>query len=255
MLCDSTLAALGTVAHGFMTRRGGVSPEPFDSLNCGFGAADDADNVVRNRERAMERLGLGADRLATCFQIHSANVVEVEQPWHRDRRPRADGLVTRRPGVALGILTADCAPVLFADAEGGIVGAAHAGWRGALDGVLEAIVEAMEARGAERRRVVAAIGPCIGPDSYEVGSEFPAPFLARRDEDRRFFRPAQRPGHLLFDLAGYVAARLADLGLASVSAVDRDTCADEDDFFSYRRARHRGEADYGRLLSAIALRE
>jgi YfiH family protein len=255
MLTDDTLAALDTVAHGFMTRRGGVSPTPFDSLNCGFGASDAPDNVARNRALAMDRLGFPADALATCFQIHSTVVVEVERPWHRDCRPRADALVSRQPGIALGILTADCAPVLFADPDAHVVGAAHAGWRGALDGVLEATVAAMEGLGARRARIRAAIGPCIGRASYEVGPEFPGPFLDQAPDNDRFFWPAERRGHFLFDLAGYAANRLERLGLASVATSGRDTCAEELEFYSYRRACRRGEADYGRLLSVIALKE
>jgi YfiH family protein len=164
-------------------------------------------------------------------------------------------LVSRRPGIALGVLTADCAPVLLADAGAGVVAAAHAGWRGALDGVLEATVAAMEKLGARRARIRAAIGPCIGRQSYEVGPEFPAPFLGQTPANDRFFWPAERRGHFLFDLAGYVADRLERLGLAAVSTSGRDTCAEEADFFSYRRACRRGESDYGRLLSVIALKE
>jgi purine-nucleoside/S-methyl-5'-thioadenosine phosphorylase / adenosine deaminase len=196
---------------------------------------------------------LAGDRLTTCYQVHSADVVVVDRPWPRGAAPRADAMVTRTPEVALGILTADCAPVLFADAEARIIGAAHAGWRGALSGVLESTLEAMKKLGANPRRIAAAIGPCIGRDSYEVGPEFPAPFLAENAANDAFFRPAPRAGHFLFDLAGYVATRLTRLDLARIETIAGDTVTEADRFFSYRRSCHRKEPDYGRELSAIAL--
>jgi YfiH family protein len=249
------LSALDTdgVRHGFFTREGGVSDGIFASLNCGFGSNDDAAKVRENRRRAMAALGLAADRLAICHQLHSPDVVTVEAPWRHEDRPRGDAMVTRRPGVALGILTADCAPVLFADPEARIIGAAHAGWRGALTGVLEATVTAMEALGAATARIRAGIGPCIAQTSYEVGPEFPAPFLAEDAANARFFRAAPRVGHFHFDLAGYVAHRLERLGLGQIERSGGDTAAEAERFFSYRRSCLRKEPDYGRELSAICL--
>jgi YfiH family protein len=241
------------IRHGFFTRHGGVSEGIYASLNCGFGSSDEAAKVAENRARAMAALGLAGDRLATCYQTHSADVVVVDDPWPRGENPRADAMVTRTPEIALGILTADCAPVLFADAEARIIGAAHAGWRGALSGVLEATVEAMKKLGAVPQRIHAAIGPCIGSDSYEVGPEFPAPFLAETAGNEVFFRAAPRAGHFLFDLAGYATARLKRLSLARIETMPGDTAADVERFFSYRRSYHRKEPDYGRELSAIVL--
>ena len=201
----------------------------------------------------MAFLELPEAALATNFQIHSPDVIVVDQVWPRDERPKADAMVTRAPGIALGILTADCAPVLFADTFNGIVGAAHAGWRGALSGVAEATIAAMVKLGAETQSILAAIGPCIAQASYEVGPEFPAPFLSQDEENRRFFGPSQRPGHFMFDLAGYLASRLRASGIAEVEIVARDTCAEAEDFFSYRRTTLSQGKDYGRGLSAIAL--
>jgi polyphenol oxidase len=250
-----TLSALDGdgIRHGFFTREGGVSDGLFASLNCGLGSGDDAGKVAENRGRAMAALGLEAERLATCHQVHSPSVVVVDAVWPQAERPRADAMVTRLNGVALGILTADCAPVLFADAEAGVIGAAHAGWRGALSGVLEATVTAMIALGAAPERLGAGIGPCIAQSSYEVGPEFPAPFLAADPASADFFRPAPRAGHFLFDLAGYAARRLARLGLGRIELSGGDTAAQADRFFSYRRSFLRREKDYGRELSAICL--
>lgn len=250
MITLSALNDAAAVRHGFFTRRGGVSKAPFDSLNCGFGAADTIENVAHNRALAMAHLDLAADRLVTCHQVHGTDVVTVERPWAREASPRADGMVTRVPGVALGVLAADCAPVLFADAEAGVIGAAHGGWRGALAGIVEATVAGMEALGAMRARIRAGIGPCIAQRSYEVGPEFPPRFAA---EDGIFFAPARREGHFMFDLGGYLERRLVQLGVASVQRAPHDTVAEEDRFFSYRRACLRGERDYGRGLAAIAL--
>ena len=241
------------IRHGFFTREGGVSDGIFTSLNCGFGSNDEAAKVAENRRRAMAALGLAPDRLAICQQIHSPDVVTVEAPWRNEDRPRGDAMVTRRPGVALGVLTADCAPVLFADPEARIIGAAHAGWRGALTGVLEATVKAMEALGAVKARIRAGIGPCIAQGSYEVGPEFPAPFLAEDAAHARFFHAAPRAGHFLFDLAGYAAHRLGRLSLARIEQTGGDTAAEAERFFSYRRSCLRKEPDYGRELSAICL--
>lgn len=241
------------VRHAFFTREGGVSGGLYASLNCGLGSGDHADNVATNRRRAMERLDLAADALVTCYQIHSPTVVEVDTPWTRENTPRADAMVTTRPGVALGILTADCAPVLFADRKARVIGAAHAGWRGAVGGVLDATVEAMSKHGARPASMIAAIGPCIAQRSYEVGPEFPAPFIALDPADAMFFIPSARPGHFMFDLRGYVAKRLTKIGIGEVHQMPNDTCREEERFFSYRRACLRGEKDYGRGLSAITL--
>jgi len=253
-----TLAALDgdpKVRHAFFTRQGGVSGGPFASLNCGFGSRDTPIDVERNRTIAAAELDLTPERLVTCHQIHGTDIVTVERPWQRAANPRADGTVTAVPGIALGVLAADCAPVLFADPDAGIVGAAHGGWRGALAGVMEATVAAMTALGARTERIRAGIGPCIGQPSYEVGPEFAARFAAEDPDSPAFFAPATRPGHFLFDLPGYIAARLRRLGLAVVESAPHDTAAEEELFFSYRRACLRGEVDYGRGLAAIALRE
>jgi YfiH family protein len=250
-----TLSALDAdrIRHAFFTRQGGVSEGLFASLNCGFGSSDDAAKVAENRGRAMAAIGIDKDRLITCFQVHSPNVAVVDAPWRREDNPRADAMVTRRTGVALGILTADCAPVLLADPEARVIGAAHAGWRGALTGVLEATVTAMAALGATPRRIRAGVGPCIAQASYEVGPEFPAPFLAEDPANAALFVPALRAGHFLFDLAGYVARRLERIGLGRIERTGGDTAADTDRFFSYRRSRLKKEPDYGRELSAICL--
>jgi YfiH family protein len=251
MLTYDSLDAISGVRHGFFTREGGVSEGIYASLNCGLGSGDDIDKVTTNRGRVAAAIDLKS--LVTAYQIHSANVVEVESPWTREHAPRADAMVTTRPGVALGILTADCAPVLFADRNARVVGAAHAGWRGAITGVLDATVAAMAKHGARPETMVAAIGPCIAQASYEVGPEFPAPFLAEDPANAGFFRPSARAGHFMFDLSGYVARRLRKLGIGAVGALTNDTCREEDRFFSYRRACLRGEKDYGREISVIAL--
>ncbi len=253
MLTIGTLNELPGIRHAFFTRQGGVSEGLYSSLNCGLGSGDAAENVTSNRRRALEKIEIEAERLVTVYQVHSPDVARVEGPWPNGEAPRADAMVAQRSHVALGILTADCSPVLLAEPKAKVVGAAHAGWRGALDGVLEATVAAMEELGAERENIVAGIGPTIGQKSYEVGPEFPAPFLAQGQENRDFFCPAPRDGHFLFDLKGYAARRLARLGLKAVQCLPCDTCAEEQRFFSYRRSCHRGEPDYGRGLSAIYL--
>ena len=255
MIEAPSLAGLDGISHRFFTRRGGVSAGLYSSLNCGYGSGDAPDNVRENRRRAAAAFERAAEQLLTVHQIHSTDVITVaEERWTSPGAPRADGLVTDRPGVVLGVLAADCAPVLLADPQAGVIGAAHAGWKGALAGVVEATVSAMEKLGARRERLRAAIGPCIGRDSYEVGPEFPAPFLKRDDGDGAFFRPAPRAGHFLFDLAGYLARRIARAGVA-VEAMGHDTLAGEADFFSYRRNTLKGVRDYGRGLSAIALED
>jgi len=249
------IAANGLVApglrHAFFTRRGGVSRGIHASLNAGLGSSDDRGHVSENRRRIAAALAIAPDQLVTMHQTHSATVLAVDAP--PGARPRVDALVTDRPGLALAVLHADCAPVLLADPGAGVVAAAHAGWRGATGGILEATLAEMVARGAELPRVRAAIGPTIAQPSYEVGPEFPDPVVAAWPEAARHFRPAPRAGHHLFDLPGYIAMRLAASGVGAVEDLALDTYRDERRFFSYRRATHRGEADYGRLLSAILI--
>ena len=253
MLTIGPLNDLPSVRHGFFCRTGGVSEGLFSSLNCGFGSGDDQGNVAENRRRAMAELDLEGDRLVTAYQVHSPDVVEVHAPWAREDAPQADAMVTRERGLALGILTADCVPVLLADAAAGVVGAAHAGWKGALGGVLEATVAAMVELGAEPQRIFGGIGPAISQRSYEVGPEFPGPFLEQDPGNADFFCPARRRGHFLFDLKGYAARRLGLAGVGAIQALPCDTCAEDRRFFSYRRACQRRERDYGRGLSAIYL--
>jgi YfiH family protein len=253
-LLSPALRAAPGLRHGFFTRRGGVSEGPYAALNCSLSGQDDPDRVRENRRRAMDALGLPADALHGLTQVHGAAVAEVDAAgWEDGAGPAADALVTRRRGVALGIVTGDCAPVLFADAEAGVVGAAHAGWRGAAAGVLEATVAAMERLGASPARVVAAVGPCIAQASYEVGPDLRGAVLARNAEDARFFAPGQREDRWQFDLAGYCAARLRALGLGAVEEAGTDTLADEARFFSHRRRTLNGGGPIGHQLSAIAL--
>lgn len=253
MITISALNDITRIRHGFFTRDGGVSQGLYASLNCGYGSGDDPQHVGENRARAMAALELPADALVTVYQAHTAEVVTVEKPWPREQAPTADAMVTTVPGLALGILTADCAPVLLADAEAGVVGAAHAGWKGALGGILANTIAAMERLGARRTGMIAAVGPCIAHRSYEVGPEFPAPFLAADPMNADFFAPAPRAGHHLFDLPAFVARTLARAGIAQVIRTPCDTVREEGRFFSYRRATLRGEGDYGRQLSAIVL--
>jgi YfiH family protein len=244
--------ALDGVAHGFLGRRGGVSSGIHAGLNVGIGSADDARTVARNRTLALDAVRPGAT-LTTVYQVHSSDCVTVLAPFGEGLRPHADALVTDRPGLALGVLTADCAPVLFADVQAGVVGAAHAGWKGAFGGVTDATVAAMEALGACRDRIAAAIGPCIARASYEVDAAFRTRFRDADPENERFFVEGVRAGHAQFDLEGYVAHRLAIAGVGRIEALGLDTYADADRFFSFRRATHREEADYGRQISIIAL--
>jgi YfiH family protein len=253
MLQASSISELGGIRHGFFTRAGGVSDGLYASLNGGIGSRDAPAKVAENRARMAAALGVGPDRLVTAYQIHSPDVVIAAAPWTPDTRPRADAIVTTCPGLAIGVSTADCGPVLFADASARVVGAAHAGWRGAFTGVLEATIDTMERLGAERARLVVALGPMIRQQNYEVGPEFIAQFQAADGANARFFTPSRRAGHALFDLAGYIAARLAAAGIRQIEDVGRCTYADPKDFFSYRRSTHVGEPDYGRHVNAIAL--
>jgi purine-nucleoside/S-methyl-5'-thioadenosine phosphorylase / adenosine deaminase len=252
MITHELLEAPG-IRHGFFTREGGVSDGIYASLNCGFGSGDDPERVAANRGRVAERLAVAPEGLVTCYQIHSADVVVVTTPWRRESAPRADGMVTTKPGLALGVLTADCAPVLLADARAGVIGACHAGWRGALIGIIESTIEEMRRQGARLERIAAVVGPCIGPLSYEVGPEFPAPFVAAEPADADLFKPAARPEHFLFDLPGYVLRRLRRHRVGVAGATGGDSVAEVSRFFSYRRACLRGERNYGRLISTIAL--
>lgn len=239
--------------HAFFTRQGGVSEGIYASLNGGLGSSDDPAHVAENRRRMAEQLALPPEALVSIHQVHSPDVVVVEHPWGREARPHADGMVTARPGLILGITTADCGPVLFGDPEAGVAGACHAGWRGALTGVLEATLEAMEALGARRDRIVAVLGPTIGPNAYEVGAEFVTQFWDKDPAYERFFGPSARQGHAMFDLPAFIGARLTAAGVGEFANLALCTYSDEERFFSYRRTTHRGEPDYGRLISAIAL--
>jgi len=246
-----TAAALGNVPHGFLGRRGGVSGGLYAGLNVGLGSDDDRDAILRNRDIARDAVLPGA-ALVTVRQVHSPDVVTVTADIMETQRPAADALVTDRPGLLLGVLTADCVPVLFADSQAGVVGAAHAGWKGAISGVTDNTITAMEALGADRTRIACAIGPCIGRASYEVGEDFALRFEAEDPANERFFA-AGRAGHRMFDIEAYVAARLAAAGVARVEALGEDTCSQPDRFFSYRRSCLNGEQGYGRQISLIGI--
>ncbi|WP_343561999.1 peptidoglycan editing factor PgeF [Kiloniella sp. b19] len=257
MLNTPNLSDLPGIRHGFLTRRDGVSTGLYSSLNAGFGADEPRDNVLENRRRALQRIGADQARLVTGYQIHSADVHVVTDPWEGpEDAPRVDALVTDRPNIALGVLTADCGPILFADPEAGVIGTAHAGWQGAFKGVGEATIEAMEKLGAQRGRIRAAIGPCIAQRSYEVGPEFAMRFLEDNDDNSDYFVLSPREGgRMLFDLRGYIRDRLKAAGLTSINVSRNDTYQEEELFFSYRRSCHRNEADYGRGVSIICLVE
>ena len=243
-----TLSGLDGLRHGFFGRKGGVSTGLYASLNLGQGSEDDVQAIRDNR--ALVRDAMAADKLLSCFQVHSAKAVTVTEPWRT--RPQADGMVTKIPGLALCILSADCVPVLFADPEAKVIGAAHAGWKGALAGICESTVDAMEALGAERANICAAIGPAIQQESYEVGPEFRDTFVGEHEWTDRLFK-AGRDDRSHFDLTGYVETVLKREGLSQVENLRHDTCAMEEDYFSNRRRNHRGEADYGRNGSVIVL--
>jgi YfiH family protein len=252
MLRAPGLAPLAGVRHGFFTRVGGVSRREFASLNCGYSSGDDAAAVAANRARALRRLGVAPASLCMVRQVHGADVVIAREPEPGRPSVEADALITDRPGVTLGVLTADCAPVLMADPQAGVIGAIHAGWRGALDGVLEATLDAMERLGARRARVRAAVGPTISQRAYEVGPEFFERFSDEAAGYERFFAPGEGD-RLRFDLPGFVLDRLRAAGVAEAGWIGRCTYSEPDRFFSYRRTTHAGEADYGRLISAIRI--
>ncbi len=253
-LTDDGLSKSGAnIRHGFFTRRGGVSTGIYEGLNTGFGSDDARDAIAENRARAERALGAPAGAFTPVFQYHSSDVAIADRAWSQAEAPKADASVTDRPGVMLAILTADCAPVLFADGEAGVIGAAHSGWKGAIGGIWRNTVEAMERLGAKRARITACVGPTIQQRSYEVGPEFRDRFIEAAPGNAVFFIPSERAGHHMFDLPGYLLAGIGTLGLASVSAMDRDTRTDEADFFSYRRTTLRSEPDYGRQVSAIMI--
>ena len=244
----------GKIRHGFFGRQGGVSKGIYDSLNCGIGSDDNKKAVNENKRRVAEHFSVNLEKLVTVNQIHSPDCHIVTEPF--SERPDGDAMVTDKSGLVIGVLTADCGPVLFAGKkEDGapVIGAAHAGWGGALGGVLESTIARMTEIGAVPDSIRAAVGPCIGPASYEVSASFENPFVERNPEDERFFKTARKEGHFMFDLPGYIASRLAEAGLKQITITGHDTYALEDAFFSYRRKTHRGEADYGRQISAIAI--
>ncbi|WP_020591102.1 peptidoglycan editing factor PgeF [Kiloniella laminariae] len=256
MLNSPALENLNGIRHGFFTRQGGVSTGLYSSLNCGFGADEPRENVLENRSRALARMDSPDASLVTAYQFHSADVHIVEQTWTSpEGAPRGDALVTNRPGIALGIMTADCTPVLFADPLAGVIGAAHAGWQGAIKGVTDSTLLAMEKLGAKRENIHVAIGPCIAQMSYEVGAEFAQRFCEEQESNLEYFIPSPREGRFLFDLRRYVGSRLKQSGIKQLSVSKNDTYSEADLFFSYRRSCHLKEADYGRGLSAIVLEE
>jgi purine-nucleoside/S-methyl-5'-thioadenosine phosphorylase / adenosine deaminase len=246
------LSAVPGLRHAFFSRHGGVSNGVYAALNGGIGSNDDPANVTENRRRMAEQIGVAPERLLTAYQVHSPEVVVASAPWDMASRPRADGIVTRTEGLAIGITAADCGPILLVDSNARVIGAAHAGWKGALTGIVESTLQAMEKLGAERSNIVAAIGPLIRQHSYEVGSEFVERFIETDAENALFFLPAAREGRAMFDLAGFIRRRLENAGVVVIDDIGIDTYSD-DRFFSYRRSVHRQESDYGRHVHAIAL--
>lgn len=248
-----SLQQLDGIRHAFFTRKGGESDGIYGGLNVGFGSDDHDEVVARNRSLAAGCFGAEADQLSTVYQVHGNDVAVLDAPLSRAQAPKADGMVTKTPNVMLGILTADCTPVLFCDPKAGVIGACHSGWRGTVAGISAATVEAMEKIGADRANIRAVIGPCIGRQSYEVDTQFRDRILETEQGDESLFDPSGRQGHFLFDLPDYVRRKTSVLGLGSVDVILRDTLAEEDLFYSYRRTTLRGEPDYGRLLSAIMI--
>ena len=255
MVEAEALSRIPEIRHGFFERNGGASKGLYASLNCGLGSDDNKELVLQNRSQVASRLNLTAEQLTNVHQYHSPDIVTVSEPWDVADAPKADGMVTNVSNIGLGILTADCAPVLFADQKAGVIGAAHAGWRGAVAGVTDNIITAMENLGADRSSITAVIGPTISRTAYEVGPEFFATFIEQDESHTQFFIPSTRDDHHMFDLPGYVIQRLQRANLASVSWVEMCTYAQEDKFFSYRRATHNKEKDYGRQISVITLNQ
>jgi polyphenol oxidase len=252
MLGSPLLSAIPGLSHAFFTREGGVSDGIYAGLNGGIGSHDDPAHVAENRRRMAQQMGVEPRHFLTLFQVHSPDVVVASAPWDGAARPRADAVVTCTEGLAIGVTAADCGPVLFVDPNARVIGAAHAGWKGALTGVVESTVEAMEKLGADRSGIVAAIGPLIRQHSYEVGGEFVERFVGADAENALFFIPSARDGHAMFDLAGFIRTRLENAGVLMIDDTGIDTYSDER-FYSYRRSVHRGEPDYGRHVHAIAL--
>lgn len=249
----SRLLETAGVSHAFFTRQGGVSTGVYASLNGGAGSRDAADAVAENKHRMADTLGVRPDRFMVPYQIHSAEAVAIAAPWSEAERPRCDGIATAAKGLGLGVTGADCGILLFGDARAGVVGAAHAGWKGAFDGVIEATLQRMEEHGAKRAHINVVLGPTIAQASYEVGPEFVARFRAADAGNERFFVSSPRDGHAMFDLPAFIGAQLDKAGVGAFENLGLDTYADEERFFSYRRTTHRGENDYGRLIAAIAL--
>lgn len=253
IITSSLLSDLPGLRHAFFTREGGVSDGIYQSLNGGLGSNDDPAHVAENRRRMADALGVAPSHFLTVYQVHSPDVAIITEPWPAtSERPHADALVTNTPGLAIGITTADCGPVLFADPKARVIGAAHAGWKGAFGGVIEATLEAMETLGAHKADIRAAIGPLIRQQSYEVGAEFVERFTATDSANARYFVPSSRTDHAMFDLAGYIRARLERAGIGAIDDVGLDTYADPR-FFSYRRTTHHAEPDYGRNIHALVL--
>jgi len=253
MIKAEELSRLPSIRHGFLGSEGGVSEGVYGSLNCGFGSGDDLARVTENRRRALASLGAPDAALVSARQQHTNKAIPVSEPWQRSDAPIADAMATREPGIALGILSADCAPVLMADDRAGVIGAAHAGWRGALDGVTDALIALMIEMGAEAQNISAAVGPCISQRSYEVGPEFRMRFVGADAANEDLFNPGPKPGHHLFNLPGYLMARLQARSLGAVASLGIDTYPDDSGFFSYRRCCHQGQSQYGRALSVITL--
>jgi polyphenol oxidase len=255
VIISAPILRLAGLRHGFFNRHGGVSDGPYATLNGGLGSRDRAASVAENRARMAQALGVKPQALLTAYQTHSADVVIVDNPWSADARPHADAIVTRTPGLAIGVTTADCGPILLADPVAGVIGAAHAGWRGALAGIVDATVTAMKSLGAQPERICAALGPMIRQQNYEVGPDLITRFAAEDAANERFFAPAARNGHALFDLGGYIGSRLLRAGIRQVEDLALCTYGDAAQFFSFRRSTHVSESDYGRHVSAIALDE
>jgi polyphenol oxidase len=249
---SSLLAAIPGLRHAFFTREGGISRGIYQGLNGGIGSNDDPANVAENRRRMAEQMGVAPERFLSVHQIHSPDAVVATGPWQSEARPRADAIVTRTEGIAIGVTAADCGPILFADPSARVIGAAHAGWKGALTGIIESTIDGMEKLGADRSGMVAAIGPLIRQRSYEVGSEFVERFMDADADNAAFFIPSVRSGHAMFDLAGFIRMRLENAGVLMIDDIGVDTYSDER-FYSYRRSVHRKEPDYGRHIHAIAL--